>query len=1053
MLTLRHGAKRLRDSSARWIFALLVGLAWMWSASGAVAAQAAGSQSFRPETHVGRTHVYRLVSTGSVSVEGPQPHVVTFQLSVEVTVHFGTPDASGMIPLRVTLGKPDTLGLDASVAEALDAVQITGALHPNGALADIHTPPVLEELGLDLGDLIVGLIVPRPEDPAATSWSVRFVRARRPESVPRSAVLEGTFTPQGLRDWGTRILSSVTARLRGEALVRQGAVTNQIDEIGHALYYLDPETGATEMSSVSIVTNIRTTALSRSEVRTRITLTTTLERRRDRERAAAPPARESDVLRPEAEQPESGQLEPQGPAADVPVTAGPLDPQDIAETSEQEPETPQPAEAAPSESTPSKTAPSESQSPEPEASVPEPSEPGPEMPEPSESTSEATDPGATGDIAPAQGDSGAMDPGPAAPELAEPTSSEWEYTEPGPVEPEAVDAERVEPAAAEPETTKQDPEEPGAAEPEPAAAEPSQPAAPEAEERPAEQEQEETGSIEPADAGQSAEPAQPTERAEPTGPLPPEPESETTGRRPVYVDPAGRFSLELPPGWPDAPSRLSLRGTAFEPPASEAVYVYVLPVPSPGASASTIARSALATYQETQPGFTVVVEPRPTTLDGQAAYEAFYRYDAGAGRVVSEWGVFTRRGDRAFYVQYAREGLHEPEPFPAEYQGIKNSFKFGPTPGGAIDPESLSGSLVPYVDRETGYRLLVPSLWPLADQADDGSSVTFVEIGERGYLTVFTGSGTNGLQARDIIAVWRNEWTKERGFRLVRDLYDVEIDGRRGVGLEYQWLGDDDSARTGKLIAVVDSDRLFTVVLDYVTSGFDSRRETFDRILMSFDLLEANDLLEAVEQPPGQEIGDEGGTPPPAREPGGDDGAPEGPDLATGREEPATADWPFQEPADDESVILLGRLLTRYRPGGVPTEEWVAGAVVFVRVGGDVYTGVTDEQGHVYVSNLPRLSGGQFYEVTRVQAPMFGYDRPVAISFQNLEVGQIAPRVAYMGIVEVTLEPDGILTVEVRRPQGSDAADLSSLDHFARTYPASRWTPFVREAMLVRGRM
>ena len=102
------------------------------------------------------------------------------------------------------------------------------------------------------------------------------------------------------------------------------------------------------------------------------------------------------------------------------------------------------------------------------------------------------------------------------------------------------------------------------------------------------------------------------------------------------------------------------------------------------------------------------------------------------------------------------------------------------------------------------------------------------------------------------------------------------------------------------------------------------------------------------------------------------------------------------------------------------------------------------------MSNLPRLAEGAHYEITRIEAPMFGYVQPVAITFQHLEVGQIAPRVAYAGTIEVTLESDGRLTVDVRRPTGEGAAARSSLEHFVEAFPGSAWTPHVQEAIAYR---
>jgi len=415
--------------------------------------------------------------------------------------------------------------------------------------------------------------------------------------------------------------------------------------------------------------------------------------------------------------------------------------------------------------------------------------------------------------------------------------------------------------------------------------------------------------------------------------------------------------------------------------------------------------------------------------------------------MVSEWAVFSRRGDRAYYVQYAREGVLESEPIPDTFLALVDSFEFGPTPSGQVDPDLLAASLEPYQDG--AFRLLVPTFWPLVDRADDGSSITFVEIGGLGYLTIFARDGATGFAANDIIAAWRNEWAKEKEFKLIQDLHPVQIDGRAGVGLEYSWLDEGNTGWTRRLIALIEDDTLYAVAVDYVTSGYERRADTLRAILSSFEILEAmiEDESEADHAP------DSEAPPVPTPEPEPEPEPEPQPEQPT--TQPQVDERLFREPTSDESVIFLGRALTRYQPEGsaLIQEEWISNARVYVRVGNDEYLGATDSDGYIYVSNLPQLSGGAFYELSRIEAPMFGFQQPVAITFQHLQVGQIAPRVAYLGIVEVTLESDRTLSVELRRPAGEGAASRSSLEHFINTFSTSAWVPFVREAIVYRDRM
>src|SRR5690606_36355045 len=117
------------------------------------------------------------------------------------------------------------------------------------------TPPFLAELGIDMTDLIVGLIVPAPvpsRDLApGTEWQVTLARGPIARESARDLNLTVTYIAGREVAWGSRPLLTVTGRLRAGATLREIALRTDIQEIGHALLYLQPATGIPELSSLS----------------------------------------------------------------------------------------------------------------------------------------------------------------------------------------------------------------------------------------------------------------------------------------------------------------------------------------------------------------------------------------------------------------------------------------------------------------------------------------------------------------------------------------------------------------------------------------------------------------------------------------------------------------------------------------------------------------------------------------------------------------------------------------------------------------------------------
>ena len=828
-------ARRLTALSGA-LFVLLVLIAPV----GAAESGESGSQSayaFSLEAYAGRTLAYRLHTFGSIQVQGESERDAgaNVELRAQVEVSLASPGEDGKTPFTLRFVQVRAEGFAEDLERALTGLTVQGVLQPSGALDAVDTPPVLAEWGIDMTDLVAGLFVPRPEQSIGVgeSWRVPTIRQNLGSQRTRTMRLDGTYTRQGIQSWGGRNLESVTGRLRGSTTLREGALRTEVQEVGHIIAYIEPETGITAVSSFSVITTVETVHPSEGRLRSRVTLTTTL------------------------------QLEPSASAA----PGRPL------------------ADAA------------------------------------------AGAPGA----------------------------------EPAPL----------------PGLAAQDPLPPDG-----------------------------------------------------TGPTLPQRE-ETI----LYHDPADRFYVVLPGTWQGVKPSLSLRTTTLDEAGGERrLFVHVLPLPSAGASALAVARSALTTYQETTPGFRLVDELQETSLDGEAAFRALYRYRDPRRGDVLEWAVFARRGDRAYYVQYAVPAAGDPAVAGVEFDRIVAGFRFGSSPGGAVSPAKLLESLTTFVDPQGRYTLLVPSLWPRIDVEPATGSATFAEIGERGYLTIFAQRGATGLTARQIIESWKTELSQEPGFKLIQDVSDAPLAGLEGVRLQYEWLAAPDSRWIRRMQAAVAEDTLFAIAVDYEASGYTERASIFERIFESFALLPSR-----AAAPSDGGLSQEGPAPPLSWE-----------EARTARPETAAAAEPppVEPPRSEQSHLVLGRIVTRYLDAsGRLVEEGAREARVTIAVGNERFTALTDAEGYFFAPNLPPLEAGRLYVLDRVEGRMFGFSGSVTVTFENLAHGASGPQVAHLGTVTVTLLEGNALAVDVERGVASQTGQVSALDRFLELYPTGPWSDLVREVV------
>lgn len=496
----------------------------------------------------------------------------------------------------------------------------------------------------------------------------------------------------------------------------------------------------------------------------------------------------------------------------------------------------------------------------------------------------------------------------------------------------------------------------------------------------------------------------------------------------AYRDPANRFEIVLPKrfDFEHSETHLSLRGTRFSGPGNgEFAYVYVTPLSDPSADAAQIAHSILINYSETLPGFTLLGGPKPDQLDGVAAYRAHYEYLDVQGRKVTEWGIFARKGDRTFYVQYT-PGADDIRNGERILLQLVNGFSFGTQLSGQIPTPLLSDSLEQFTDEQQNFNMLLPSHWPLTERADEGSSTTFTEIGERGYLTVFMEAGIANITARQVLHAWNEEWKHEDGYKLIEDLNDTELNGQPATTFTYSWTGSANVSWTRRIAAGVNNDLFYAIVIDYVSEGYDERLPTFTRMIESFQIRSFTPDTTAV---PEDETVKEESTP------------------GTEKEinpEQQLEPFPFEEPENDETAIMIGRVLTRYPDAhGETVESWGQHLTIVVRAGDTLFEGMTDGDGYVYVTNLPR--GIEDYEVLRFTGHMLGIDDPVELSFVDLFVGRQAPRVANLETLIITLTSEHAVQIDIVNAEQLHPDEPSPSNHFINTFPSSGWSEFVKE--------
>ena len=194
---MKPSALRAIQHSIRFSLRLaLLSLVFSVCSFAAVAAQSAFH--FDLDQYRGASLTYFLVATGTLLVEDESNRDrsrFTSRSPLPLTLHFRRRPPTAIWGLDACCERQVVLGLGEFGRQTFDPISLGGRLGPGGALREIETPPFLTDLGLDMTDLIIGLIVPGPVPPRTITpgaeWRATFNRGNCDQRESTQPQLDG----------------------------------------------------------------------------------------------------------------------------------------------------------------------------------------------------------------------------------------------------------------------------------------------------------------------------------------------------------------------------------------------------------------------------------------------------------------------------------------------------------------------------------------------------------------------------------------------------------------------------------------------------------------------------------------------------------------------------------------------------------------------------------------------------------------------------------------------------------------------------------------------
>ena len=306
----------------------------------------------------------------------------------------------------------------------------------------------------------------------------------------------------------------------------------------------------------------------------------------------------------------------------------------------------------------------------------------------------------------------------------------------------------------------------------------------------------------------------------------------------LFEDPAQRFSVRLPVGWALEPVYY-YDAVEFTGPEGDRLWLVAEERSTSDRDSVTAANRTLAYYAEVLSNFAVTSGPTRTTLAGQPAAYAEFRYTRASGAEIREGSYFLLSGDGLYMLQYAA-AANEFDARKDRLHSAGATFELGSSALGDVSAEALRVSATTPVDILGLFTIEVSPLWPVtyeqdADALEDGPHLAELsEIGSNGYMNVYMYEVWEGARSVDTATEWA-EWLLDivPGAVLVEAVGTRRINGRNAASFVVSW--EDDGERWIEYATtIVVGGYSYEIGIVYRADGFDVRRPVFDRWIESW---------------------------------------------------------------------------------------------------------------------------------------------------------------------------------------------------------------------------
>lgn len=487
-----------------------------------------------------------------------------------------------------------------------------------------------------------------------------------------------------------------------------------------------------------------------------------------------------------------------------------------------------------------------------------------------------------------------------------------------------------------------------------------------------------------------------------------------------YVDPARRFSLAFPADWRGGNVGLSIDTTRFAGP-RKGQYLDITVNKAENISLQETALFALASIEKQSLEFVSLGSTYNFAIDGTTAVATQYEYLTDNNERIREVAIFARKQGYNYIFQYS-DTPQRKDIVDLAHQ-IASSFRFGPTPAGAISISQLEEiGFYQYIDPDGRYVIEVPYLWPLFDV--DGNTTTFAELGRKGFLSVYVQENVGEDAAEQALHTMLAGEPSASNINMQM----VTLGGLPGYSLTYNWQASN-SNWSRQVFTTTYYGLLFVVVTDYAIEDTADRAAILTRLINSFRIGPALPTVwQSAPQSPGPALNSNTTLKSIA--------LPTSVELSAGGAQLTPSPIRIDPPLDDRRIIIVGRLGEII--DGKPT--WLPGIVLRLSAGASVYATTTDADGYFAFANIAPLSRGS-YQLISAEGVMLGYPSAVTAKLSNFTVAARPSRAISLGSVLFNIDESGNTTVQSQ----NDVTDL--LQYFIYRYPTAGWSSIMQNAL------